>query len=159
MLSFDLGSFRFNYRVAGICVHRGHVLLHRAESDGFWTVPGGRVEFGEPSRDALAREMREEIDMQVAVGRLLWVVENFFGYAGQSHHELGFYYEMVLPPGTERLDTSREFRGSDGGITLIYRWFPVDHLSETYLLPSFLRAALRCLPSATEHVVHTDVKK
>lgn len=33
----------FNYRVAGIWIKNGYVLLHRFVNDDFWTLPGGRV--------------------------------------------------------------------------------------------------------------------
>ncbi|MBF5040876.1 (deoxy)nucleoside triphosphate pyrophosphohydrolase [Aggregicoccus sp. 17bor-14] len=37
-----------------------------------WEFPGGKVEPGESEPEALARECREELDVQLAVGRRLW---------------------------------------------------------------------------------------
>ena len=34
----------FNYRVAGIWIENGHVLLHRDVNESQWSLPGGRVE-------------------------------------------------------------------------------------------------------------------
>jgi hypothetical protein len=42
MIRFDQGNRRFNYRVAGVAVHHNSVLLHRVNSDPFWTLPGGQ---------------------------------------------------------------------------------------------------------------------
>ena len=42
----------------------------------------------ENSKDAIVREMQEEIGARVNVHRLLWVVENFFEYNARSFHEL-----------------------------------------------------------------------
>ncbi|HET9451237.1 MAG TPA: (deoxy)nucleoside triphosphate pyrophosphohydrolase [Aggregicoccus sp.] len=37
-----------------------------------WEFPGGKVEAGEGEPAALARECREELDVELAVGRRLW---------------------------------------------------------------------------------------
>ena len=156
MIVLDADSACFTYRVAGVCVHDGHVLLHRAETDDFWALPGGRCELFETSCDTLEREMHEEMGEQVAVGRLLWVVENFFNHDGRRFHELGLYHTMALPEGSGRRDVRQEFARREGELTLIFRWFPVDQLEEVRLYPSFLRTALADLPRSPAHVIHTD---
>jgi ADP-ribose pyrophosphatase YjhB (NUDIX family) len=80
MISFDIGGARFNYRVVGIALDGNRVLLHRAEMDDFWSLPGGRGEILEPSEETLKREMMEELSIEIRVDRSVWVVENFFKY-------------------------------------------------------------------------------
>ncbi len=41
-----------------------------------WEFPGGRVEPGETSEEALPREIREELDVEIKVGDLLVTVEH-----------------------------------------------------------------------------------
>jgi ADP-ribose pyrophosphatase YjhB (NUDIX family) len=61
MITFNAGAWRFNYRVGGVIVRDGHVLLMRMGSENFWFVPGGRIEAAEPTKAALEREVAEEL--------------------------------------------------------------------------------------------------
>jgi len=49
----------------------GQYLLVFDPKFAFWRVPGGRVTFGEKVEDALKREMKEELDVEVKVVRFL----------------------------------------------------------------------------------------
>lgn len=40
-----------------------------------WEFPGGKIELGESPQEALIREIREELDVDIKVGRLLETVE------------------------------------------------------------------------------------
>jgi 8-oxo-dGTP pyrophosphatase MutT (NUDIX family) len=51
----------------------GRVLLLQAAYKPTWEIPGGTVEAGESPRAAARREAREEIGLEVGVGRLLVV--------------------------------------------------------------------------------------
>lgn len=61
--------------VAGLIIgDDGRVLITQRRADQAlplqWEFPGGKVEPGEAPVDALARELREEIGVTVAVGRI-----------------------------------------------------------------------------------------
>lgn len=162
MITFVRENVRFTLRVAAIALHEGYVLLHRAAADDFWAMPGGRVELLEPAAESLRREMHEEIDADVRVERLLWVVENFFDYH-MSCHELGLYFLVDLGPDFPHYDKTRPFYGVEDGpggdmnLRLIFQWFSVDRLASERLFPTFLRTALCHVPAHTQHVVHYDV--
>ena len=62
---------------------QGRVLVSRravgAHQGGLWEFPGGKVESGEPVEAALARELMEELGVQVLASEALMVVEHDYG--------------------------------------------------------------------------------
>lgn len=64
-----------------------------AKGDFFCRPLGGGIEFGERSRDALMREIREELGAEVEKLELVGVLENVFMYEGAQGHEIVFVYD------------------------------------------------------------------
>jgi len=161
MITFKKDIYNFTYRVVGVIFDgSGRALLHRAESDNFWALPGGRCEFLEESQKTIVREMQEELELDVVVIRPLWFVENFFEYGGFKCHELGIYY-LLKPSGHARvLDIEEGTHESyDTGTKLIFKWFGRDAIQDADLYPRFLRKALLCPPDTLTHVVNRDDEK
>ncbi len=157
MLTFSSQQGRFNYRTVAVLIHGGRVLVHRGEKDDFWSLPGGRVEFGESAAAALERELHEELGIETRTERLLWLAENFFCYNEIEHHELGFYFLVQTPPDWARLNDDAPFYSLDGNTPIIFRWRPLAALHDLRLYPSFLASGLVDLPQHIVHVVHRDV--
>ena len=72
---------------AAIIERNGKVLIARraphSKLSGMWEFPGGKVELGETLQDCLIRELREELGIEVIVGRLL--------AASEYHYEHGSF--------------------------------------------------------------------
>lgn len=158
MISLTEGNHRFNFRIVGIALHHDQVLLHQADGEAFWTFPGGRAEFGEPAAATLKREMREELDVEIEVVRLLWFVENFFVYAGKNYHEIALYFLMQFPAVSKYITESGPYQGWEQSISLRFQWFSTQPsiLTALQLLPSFLQTSLQSLPATVQHIVHYD---
>jgi ADP-ribose pyrophosphatase YjhB (NUDIX family) len=156
MLSFHTGTHQFHLRAACIAVHRGAVLLHRAQGDAFWALPGGRVEAGEEAAHAVVREMQEELAAKVQVLQLSWMVENFFEYRGQCHHEIGMYFLAELDAGSPLLASVGPFWGSEAGKPLEFAWFRTSELAAVDIRPAFLSTLLAENDFTFRHVVHHD---
>jgi 8-oxo-dGTP pyrophosphatase MutT (NUDIX family) len=154
MVCFDSEGTRFNYRVAGIALREQQVLLNRFEDQNYWFLPGGRVELGENSQDGLRREMREELQEKVHVGRLLWIVESFFnGVGDMNYHELGLYYLMHFPSQSPVFCTKKQILVREGQTQVMFEWVPLAELEKITLYPPFLVQGLRNLPEQTIHLL------
>jgi 8-oxo-dGTP diphosphatase len=60
---------------AGILIENGKVLLSRRKQGshlaGMWEFPGGKAEPGEDPRDALRRELEEELGIRTRIGEIV----------------------------------------------------------------------------------------
>jgi 8-oxo-dGTP diphosphatase len=77
--------------VSAVIFRDGKVLLlKRAKSSGhgFWSLPGGRVEFGESLHIALAREVDEEAGLKIDIVALAGWREVLPGAGGSGGHYL-----------------------------------------------------------------------
>jgi ADP-ribose pyrophosphatase YjhB (NUDIX family) len=64
--------------VGGVIFEGASVLLAKRGQEpakGTWSLPGGAVELGEKLIDALKREIREEIGIEIEVGGLIRVLD------------------------------------------------------------------------------------
>ena len=62
----------FHHLARGIFLRDGKVLLARAMGHKNTFLPGGHIEFGESSKDALKREVLEELGIACEVGQFIW---------------------------------------------------------------------------------------
>lgn len=124
----------------GAVVRRGaDVLLvrrGRGPGRGRWSLPGGRVEFGETLRQAVAREVREETGLEVSVGR-------FLGWVERMGERPAPYHYVILDFAAEPLDP--EIVPSAGDDAAEVAWVPLADIGELVLVPGledFLAEAL-----------------
>ena len=66
------------------------------KDETFYRSIGGGIEFLENSRDALKREFKEELNIEIEVGEFLGISENIFTYNGKNAHELILFYDVEI---------------------------------------------------------------
>ena len=80
--------------VAALIERRGRILICRRRDDqdhpGKWEFPGGKIEAGESPRQALSRELREELGIHVEPGRE--ITRYRYQYPGRKEIELQFFH-------------------------------------------------------------------
>lgn len=157
VISFPIEGQRFNFRVAGIIIVDGHVLVCREDEDGYTMLPGGRIELGETSALSLEREIAEELAMPATLGPMIATSESFYRRAGEDFHELGFFYTVDLP-GQGPNGTSPWLQRPDEGHILSFYWVPLagDALEAFNLQPRWLPEFLRNLPDQQTHIAYDE---
>jgi ADP-ribose pyrophosphatase YjhB (NUDIX family) len=98
---------------------------------GFHRFVGGGIRFGEGSDEAVEREFREELAVEVEAGPTLCTVENLFSYDGEPGHELVVVREVsFVHPGAYDRD---RFSGVDAGGAVEYEayWQSLAELRAT----------------------------
>jgi 8-oxo-dGTP pyrophosphatase MutT (NUDIX family) len=93
------------------------MLLRYDENGGFWATPGGSLEPGETYRQAVIRELREELGVQhVTLGPHLATRTKDHSVADRDVRQVERYYlarvqpENVLPQSAASPDNIREWR-------------------------------------------------
>lgn len=110
--------------VGGVILNeKNEVLLQlrgpKAKNEvGFWKLPGGQIEWGETAAEALGREIREELGVEVEIGKQIYCLDDILIKEGQ--HWLVPFYLCRIKRGKPR-------NKEPGKIEKI-RWFPLSRL-------------------------------
>lgn len=105
--------------------------------DGYHRLIGGSVELGETHRDAILREVDEELGADLNDLAFLAVVENIFRIDGELGHEIVFLYSGRLDPSPATEDAT--LTESDGSVVPVV-WRTFDDAGEP--LPLFPAAVV-----------------
>lgn len=135
---FKTDEYVFSYRVAGILIHNGRVLLQRPINETSYAIPGGHVALGETNEETLVREFKEEINADIKVDRLIWVGELFFPWGDKPCHQICLFYNISLTEnnnipligkfyGTEQLE--------DKSFKLEFSWVDIKEIENLEVYP------------------------
>lgn len=111
-LQIKLQDTTLKIRVAGLVKTSKGYLFEKNEEKGYIFTIGGKIMLNESSEEAVKREIKEEIGMDVKEVRLRSVIENFYGVEPDKVQEICFVYEVeeeftgTVPP--EFLEISSE---------------------------------------------------
>ena len=153
LLQFKDGINVFRYRGVAVAIENNHVLLHKQEKHDYWSLPGGRCEFHETSRETVVREIEEELHEKVEAPRLFWFCENFYATPNHKYHEIALYYEIKFNSNSQIMDFSKTYQGKEIDARLIFKWFPIDQLHKINVKPEFLVKSLQNIPDHVEHII------
>jgi ADP-ribose pyrophosphatase len=105
---------------------KGETLLLKRIGDridsGTWSKPGGKVEFGETAQDAIKREIREELGVEIELLDYLGFTNQINSPGSPGTHWVAISYLARI--------TSGEPKNMEPDKHEELRWFPLDALPE-----------------------------
>lgn len=111
---------------AAILIREARVLIGSrragARRAGLWEFPGGKIRAGETPEQCLRREIREELDIDIAVGEFFG--ESVYAYPDQTVRLLAYLSRLI--GGSMVLNDHAEIAWVDAGELDRYRFCPAD---------------------------------
>ena len=131
----------------GVCTNADAMLLVRLNeqttSPGYWTLPGGGIDFGEHPRDAVVRECLEETGLIVVVRELLTVDSLSRVIRSPETEELVDYHAIRI---VFRVDAvGGELRDETDNSTDCSAWHPLESMA-SLLCTDLARLGARVAP-------------
>ena len=125
----DNEAFRFPVSVKGVVIRGEKVILLRNERDE-WELPGGKLELAESPETCLAREIAEELRLEIEPERLL---NSWLYTIAPEVHVLILTYGCLESSGAEAV-LSHEHKE--------LRWFPLAEIDDLQM-PEGYKASIR----------------
>ncbi len=118
-------------RVAGILIENDRILLieHLKKNKRYWLVPGGGVDWGESTAEALIREYKEETNLDIDVDKFLFLSETIA--PDKQKHVINLYFQVrVLKNSIEEMRIGNEKNLMD------LRFITKEEIEEIKLYPN-----------------------
>ena len=131
---------QFHLICRAVILQNHHILLARQKGADNTFLPGGHIEIGESAKNALKRELKEELNFEIKVNRYLGAVEADWEKAEVKHYEINhiFMADIINLETTNNNLTSFENH-------LEFKWSLVDDLDDHNLLPHPLISLIKNL--------------
>jgi ADP-ribose pyrophosphatase YjhB (NUDIX family) len=146
-ISFKIDNNKFNYRVCAIIINEDRILALKDEVSPYYYLPGGTVQIGETAEEALLREIKEELEIDAKIIRLLWLNQSFFNEDVTKiyYHEICIYF-LVDASHTKLLSLGNKFVLHENIHTHEFEWLEFSRLKDEYFYPLFLKREIYNIP-------------
>ena len=111
--------------VAGVIFNDNKVLATQrgyGKYEGFWEFPGGKIEQGETHAQALIRELKEELNINVEVEEIMSTIN----YDYPDFQLVMYCYKTQIKSGTLELLEHKDFCWVDSENIMTLNWLPAD---------------------------------
>lgn len=149
---------KFKYRVSGIIILDHQLLVERYTKDSY-CLPGGYVNMGETSEEAILRELKEEINVDFQISKFAGIAENFFvNFKGEQTHSIDFYYYVSFQNKEDIHDIDYKRLEDDHGKMVQHdlKWIDLDALKNVELKPSTIRDAIIHKKENFHYMIHDE---
>jgi len=153
-VSIKTNDCNFKFRVAGLIIRDNKLLVVKSEGFNFLALPGGYVELGETTEEALLRELKEEIVKEFYIKKYLGVLENYFtNKYNKKVHEISFYYLVDTKEELSKEDFQLTENDKGYIIKHNFKWIDIEKIDEYDIKPSFLKDILKNKELEFKHLV------
>ncbi len=132
----------FHGRACGIIQQENMFLIMRVNKTPYYHIPGGHIEIGESSEQAVVREIKEEIGCDVQETNLFAIQENFWIRDNKKCHGIEFYYIIKLKKQLQMKDHERIENDKGEEKLLEFKWVTLEELKDIDLRPNNIRNML-----------------
>ena len=136
-VKFKEKEYSFHYRVVGVIVKDYKYLVQNIGDKDYYVLPGGHVRIGESSDDALIREIKEEVEIDIMKEdfKLVCYHENIYEKDNRIEHWIEQYYLIDVKGKLEKDNWSYIEHDIDGVKKLNYRFVNKEELEKIDLKP------------------------
>lgn len=115
--------------VRALVIRDRKILVCQTVGRDYFFLPGGHVEFNETMRDALRRELYEEMGAILKDAEFIGGIENLFEQEGVQKHEVSFIFNVDIDL---KHIVSKESH-------VEFFWFPMDKFVDAVIAPPALK--------------------
>lgn len=152
--NFTSGNDMCALRASGILLREGKILLQQDLQSLEFALPGGHVQIGETTEQALVREFFEEMAVKISVKKLVGVGEIFWHWQNHRTNCIDFSYLIELENPAQLDFTVPQALLDNPNVQL--SWQPLNQLDSIDLQPSALTEILRKPLDQIWHFVSAD---
>lgn len=114
----------------------------RVNKTSYFHIPGGHIEIGEDSKEAIIREIKEEIGCDVQEANLFVIQENFWIRNNRKCHGIEFYYIIKPKQQLQMIDCEKVEIDKGEEKLLELKWVTSEELKDIDLRPTNIRDML-----------------
>ena len=129
----------FHGRTCGIIKQDNKFLIMKVNKTSYFHIPGGHIEIGEDSEQAIIREIKEEVGCEVEKTHLFAIQENFWERNNKKCHGIEFYYIIEPKQQLEMKNYQRIEEDNGKELLLEFKWVNIHELKEIDLRPNNIK--------------------
>lgn len=81
---------------------------------GFWDLPGGFIDFGEKAEEAIVREVKEELGIEIKNPKILGTYIGFYPYKGINYQPLCIvFYKKITDKETKKIKAADDISSTN----------------------------------------------
>lgn len=122
----------FELIVRALIIHDKKILVCQTTGRNYFFLPGGHIEFSENMKDALSREIYEEMGARVVASQFIGGIENLFNDDEKLHHEISFLFHVDI-------DNDEVLAKEDH---LTFFWFTYEEFINENIVPPAIKDAV-----------------